>query len=77
MADVIGGDDNLEVSLSRYEPRVQCGRPMPRSPGLDDCQSLLDAIHVSAEVVTFGDVNNPYVDVKIPLVITERTIYLV
>ncbi len=66
----IGGDNDLIVSLTSYQPEVQCTESTLRYP--QNCDSLLNKIKVSTEVIIFGDTNDPRVDVRTPYTVNER-----
>lgn len=71
-ADFIGGDNNLVVSLTSYQPKVQCVESRSGYPRRGDCYTLLNKMDVSARTIVFGDANNPDVDVRTPYAVAER-----
>jgi len=60
------------VSLTTYEPRVQCVDSISGYPHLGDCNTLLNKMDVSTRATVFGDPIDPTVTVRTPYTITER-----
>ncbi len=57
--DFLGGDNNLGVALSPYEPHVQCvdgsiGPPGSTVPPLKSCHAVVGLMFATKDVISFG-----------------------
>ncbi|CAF9927191.1 hypothetical protein IMSHALPRED_007149 [Imshaugia aleurites] len=62
----IGGDNNLNIIVEKYEPQVQCSGAV--SPSLlSSCQNIVDTMPASRDFTTWGPPDDPLAVVKLPL----------
>lgn len=62
----IGGDDNLNIVVLKYEPQVQCSGTV--SPSLlSSCQNIVDIMPASKDFTTWGPQDDPLAVIKLPL----------
>ncbi|KAF6217736.1 hypothetical protein HO133_006563 [Letharia lupina] len=67
IAKDIGGDDNLRIVVSKYDPaHVRCYGKMRRPQVQVSCQGILDSMRTSNENVYFGPRGDPLTNVGLP-----------
>ena len=64
-----GGDNNLLVSIAKYQPKLKCNRRA--TPGLpwSSCRHIWGTMETGQEMLVFGDEKDPDVQVDLPYVL--------